>query len=58
MSTHAPLHSVSPIPQARRHDPAAHVRPAMQAVPQAPQFAFDARVSTSQPLAGFMSQSA
>jgi hypothetical protein len=56
--THAPLQSVCPVGQLDTHAPAAHTRPPVQALPQRPQCAPLARVSVSQPLAAFMSQSA
>jgi hypothetical protein len=57
--------ALAPVPQVASgaaqvvpHTPPEHTRPAVQAVPHAPQLALSVRVFTSQPLAGFVSQSA
>ena len=61
-SARAPSQSANPAVQARPHAPAVHTGAALagvaQAVAQAPQWASDVRVSTSQPFAASPSQSA
>src|SRR5204863_303571 len=56
--THAPEQLTVPVPQVVVHVPEAHTWPAAHAPPQRPQLALSVVRFTSQPLAGFMSQSA
>jgi hypothetical protein len=55
-SKHCPAQKVSPVPQTLPHAPPEHTMPVVQPTPQAPQWAFDVRVSVSQPLVVLPSQ--
>ncbi len=56
--TQSPAQLVAPAPQVAEHTPREHTCPDAHAPPQRPQLALSVPVFTSQPLAGFMSQSA
>jgi hypothetical protein len=58
VSTHAPLHAVSPAAQGIMQKPAAHTRPAAHARPQPPQCAASVLVFASHPSAAARLQSA